>query len=228
MKNTVDIRIVSNIKEYTDAMFVRRSVFVDEQKIAPENEFDGNDFNASHVIAYVDDNPVGTMRLRYFSEFVKIERLCVLKDLRKTNVSDLIIRAGLSFCAQKGYEHAHAICKKELLGRWAKEGFSPVEGALSVEQNGMTLIPIEKKLERPEHYITIQTSPEILNLKEGEWFRQQSVRQTKELNRERQIHRFTTVKENIRKLKMANNLESMKWHPPLRCDFLDFADIKDL
>jgi len=30
-------------------------------------EFDGHDFGATHVIAYVGDEPVGTVRVRWFS-----------------------------------------------------------------------------------------------------------------------------------------------------------------
>ena len=62
----LDILIVSNEKEYAQAMAVRREVFVDELKIAENKEFDGNDFGATHILALDNGVPVGTMRIRYF------------------------------------------------------------------------------------------------------------------------------------------------------------------
>ena len=228
MSDLVDIKIVSSQTEFSDAMEVRRSVFVNEQKIDPNLEFDGNDFSATHIIAYYEDKPVGTIRLRYFKDFVKIERLCVIKEMRKTNISDLLIDSCLAFSAQKGYEYAHALCKKELLSRWAKEDFFPIDGAPCVFQNGMTLVPIEKKMSLPNKHITLQTSPEILNLKEGEWFEKAKVKQATPINRTKQIEHFADMILKIRTLKIMPCKKIINWHPPLKYDFIDIFTDKSL
>ena len=170
MINDVDIKIVTTDDEYAQMMSVRRQVFVDEHHIPENMEFDGNDHSSTHVLAVADGKPVGTMRIRYFNGFVKMERMCVLKPYRKTDVSERIMRKGMEFSAQKGYDKVYGICKKELLNRWMKDGFKPIPGAMTVEQNGMTLIPIYCDLQVPENSLTMQTPTEILNMKEGSWY----------------------------------------------------------
>ena len=221
MSDFVDIRVVSCEKEFTDAMNVRRQVFVDEQKISFDLEFDGNDFVATHIIAYYEAEPVGTVRLRYFKDFTKLERLCVIAPMRKTNISNLLIESCMMFSAEKGYEYIHALCKKELLNRWAEEKFFPIEGAPTVEQNGLTLVPIEKKMDLPDDYITSKTSPEILNLREGEWFEQLKIERSAVLDRAKQIAHFEKMTDKVRTLKLNLNAKPLNWHAPLKYDAID-------
>ena len=166
----IKIVIVSSDKEYAQAMDVRRKVFCEEYQISPNKEFDGNDFGATHILAYYNNMPIGTMRIRYFNGFVKMERMCVLSEFRKTPASEQIMQKGMIFAAQKGYEKVYGVCKKELLSRWQKNGFEPIPDAPHTEQNGMTLVPIYCKLPQVNNKITFQTDAQTLNAKEGEWF----------------------------------------------------------
>jgi len=226
MSDFIDIKVVSSSKEFDDAMSVRRQIFVDEHHIDASLEFDGNDFSATHLIAYYENEPVGTIRLRYFKDFVKLERLCVAKNMRKTNTSTLLIESSLSFCASKGFEHVHALCKQELLDRWKKAGFFPIEDTSNVEQNGMTLVPIAKKLSLPADHITLQTSSEILNLREGEWFETQKIGGQNMLDRTEQLKHFALMTSKIRTLKIAPHLPPLNWHPPLRYDVIELFEPK--
>ena len=153
----IKIVIVSSDKEYAQAMDVRRKVFCEEYQISPNKEFDGNDFGATHILAYYNNMPIGTMRIRYFNGFVKMERMCVLSEFRKTPASEQIMQKGMIFAAQKGYEKVYGVCKKELLSRWQKNGFEPIPDAPHTEQNGMTLVPIYCKLPQVNNKITFQT-----------------------------------------------------------------------
>lgn len=192
----INIVIVSNDEEYAQAMQVRREVFVEEQNISPQKEFDGNDHSATHVLAIYENKPIGTMRIRYFSNFVKMERMCVLRDFRKTDTSELIMQKGMEFVAQKGYETVYGICKKELLNRWRRDGFEKIPDTPVVEQNGMTLVPVCCKINKPDKYITIQTSADIINAKEGEWF---------DNIEENAVNRIKNLTDKVRKIKDAEN-----------------------
>jgi predicted GNAT family N-acyltransferase len=165
-----EIKIVTTDEEYAQAMSVRHRVFVEEYGIPAKKEYDGNDHCSTHLLAVVDGNPVGTMRIRYFNGFVKFERMCVLPAYRKTDCSEQIMQKGMVFAAQKGYRTIYGVCKQELLPRWKKNGFEPIADAPSVEQNGMTLVPVQCPLPDVGQRICLQTSPEILNAKEGQWF----------------------------------------------------------
>lgn len=189
----VDIKIVTTDDEYAQAMTVRRAVFVNEHHIPENMEFDGNDHSSTHVLAVADGKPVGVMRIRYFNGFVKMERMCVLPEYRKTDISERIMRKGMEFSAQKGYDKVYGICKKELLSRWMKDGFEPVPGAASVQQNGMTLIPIFCNLQVPDNALTMQTPAEILNMKEGSWVMNKSFQE-----RLHDIHNMTDAVKAMR------------------------------
>ena len=169
MTDGVEIKIVHDDEEYAQAMAVRREVFVREQGIPENKEFDGNDHGATHVLALCDGKPVGVMRIRYFNGFVKFERMCVLKNYRKSDISERIMQKGMEFAAQKGYDKVYGICKKELLNRWEKDGFAKIPGAEPTEQNGMILIPVYAQLPEVPNVLTMQTPAEVLNAREGEW-----------------------------------------------------------
>src|SRR4051794_24719610 len=60
-----------------------------------EEEFDGNDFSATHLIGYVGNEPAACLRVRYFADFAKIERLAVRREFRTTRLAVTVMRAGI-------------------------------------------------------------------------------------------------------------------------------------
>ena len=91
------------------------------------------------------------MRIRFFSDFVKFERMAVIRNFRKTNVAEDIMQYGLKYVAEKGYRQVYGMCKQELLPRWQQCGYHEIPGAERIEQNGMVLIPISLDLkENPQ------------------------------------------------------------------------------
>lgn len=75
---------------------IRRIVFQEEQGVAAELEFDGQDQEAIHLLAYYGDKPVGTTRIRQIdSQTYKIERLAVLKPFRGQKIGENLIRTAL-------------------------------------------------------------------------------------------------------------------------------------
>lgn len=199
MEENVDIKIVANAEEYAQAMELRRKVFVCEQHIPEELEFDGNDYSSTHVMALCSGKPAGVMRIRYFNGFVKFERMCVLPEYRKTDVSELIMRKAMEFSAQKGYEKVYGVCKKELLHRWQRNGFEKIEGVEPTVQNGMTLLPIIGSLPKVDEKISIYTDPVILNKPEGEWFAG-----CKSADNERRLFKLEAMRKTVQNLRNEN------------------------
>lgn len=92
---------------YQDSMVainqIRTKVFQEEQGVSAELEFDGLDPNATHLLAYLNGQAVGTARIREIDQdIVKIERLAVLPDYRKQGVGKQLMRSALSTIAQRG------------------------------------------------------------------------------------------------------------------------------
>ena len=89
---------------------IRRAVFVHEFGCTEDEEFDGNDFSATQIIARVHGQVAGTMRVRYFADFIIPERLAVLPQFRKgrygaRGVAFALGTFGFNFARMKGYRH---------------------------------------------------------------------------------------------------------------------------
>ena len=92
-----EVRIAGDDADREDAFAVRRTVFVDEQGVDEEIEYDEHDepgAAAAHFVAYDDGAPVGAARLREHEEGVgKVERVAVLAERRGEGVGRELMRA---------------------------------------------------------------------------------------------------------------------------------------
>ncbi|MGE4572230.1 MAG: GNAT family N-acetyltransferase [Candidatus Izemoplasmatales bacterium] len=80
--------VAKSQKEITEHFYVRGMVFVVEQNIDYEIEFDGLDGDCVLFTAYLDDIPVGAARL-YKN---KVGRVATLKAYRKQGVASAIMK----------------------------------------------------------------------------------------------------------------------------------------
>jgi len=80
------------------ALAIRRVVFVVEQGVSEALEFDGRDDGAEHLLALLDGEPVGTLRLRLLEDgrLGKIERVAVLRQARGRRIGHALVRAVLA------------------------------------------------------------------------------------------------------------------------------------
>lgn len=102
------------------AFQIRINVFVNEQGVPLEDELDEFDTlndSCHHILAYYQDQPVGTGRIRFVDGVGKLERICTLKDYRKFGLGKLIISGLESIAMEKG------INKFKLHGQTHAEGF---------------------------------------------------------------------------------------------------------
>jgi predicted GNAT family N-acyltransferase len=79
---------------YSDALEVRRNVFVREQQIDESEEIDEFESSATHFVLY-DENrkPVGASRLREVNGEGKVERVCILSSHRKKGLGEELMKA---------------------------------------------------------------------------------------------------------------------------------------
>ena len=87
--NEITVSMIKDIKEMEEAYAIRREVFMVEGGEPEEEQFDGNDFCAAHLLAVWKGKPVATMRLRIVSGTdggtIIWERMAILKDAREQN-----------------------------------------------------------------------------------------------------------------------------------------------
>ncbi|NBA96781.1 GNAT family N-acetyltransferase [Pseudomonas sp. R5(2019)] len=91
--NKIRVRIADWHKDNAEIRRIRDSVFIAEQSVPPELEWDADDIDAVHFLALEGDYPVGTARLLPDGQ---IGRVSVLKDWRGLKVGDALMSAVIS------------------------------------------------------------------------------------------------------------------------------------
>ena len=80
------IVIATSNEHLMDAYAVRSICFMEEKGIPARSVFDGNDFQSTHIVVYYGNEPIGTSRVRWFNNFVKIERTAFRKAYRNPRI----------------------------------------------------------------------------------------------------------------------------------------------
>ena len=105
--NQVKIAIITYAEYLAPIRAIRTKVFQEEQGIDSELEFDGLDHAATHLLAYVEGQPVGTARVRSIGDkTIKIERLAVLPEARRKGIGKKLTQKALDFAQEQDYQTA--------------------------------------------------------------------------------------------------------------------------
>ncbi|APW96568.1 GNAT family N-acetyltransferase [Halobiforma lacisalsi AJ5] len=89
----IEVRVVDG-DDLEDAFEVRHTVFVEEQDVDEELEYDEYDDDAVHFVAYDGEEPIGVARLRELEDGGgKVERVAVLKSRRGEGIGRLLMDA---------------------------------------------------------------------------------------------------------------------------------------
>jgi predicted GNAT family N-acyltransferase len=84
---TVTVRRAQGPEEIADAIALRSAVFVGEQGVPPEEDVDGRDGEALHLVAVDEDGAVvGTCRLLLDGPTLKLGRMAVAASARRQGI----------------------------------------------------------------------------------------------------------------------------------------------
>jgi len=97
----VNVKLVETPEEREDAYSVRKTVFIDEQNVPPEEEIDQYEDEAAHFVAYEGNSPIGAGRFRLVDGYGKVERICVLKEARELGAGKAIMMEIENFAKAK-------------------------------------------------------------------------------------------------------------------------------
>lgn len=92
----VTVSSIANSVDLDTAFAIRRRVFVDEQHVSPEEEYDEFEPTSTHFLARADGTPAGTARWRRTSGGVKLERFAVLPEFRGQGVGKALVQTLLN------------------------------------------------------------------------------------------------------------------------------------
>ena len=123
------IRIADWAEEKELLSAVRRQVFIVEQKVPEELEWDEFDETSTHFIASVGDKPIGTARLKADGQ---IGRMAVLESYRNHGIGSQLLQLVLSTAEDKHYPKVYLHAQVEAITFYEKHGFTP-EGDIFYE-----------------------------------------------------------------------------------------------
>jgi len=168
-RDSVSVRVVRSMEEMTRVIAIRGAVYIGEQHCPFEEEFDGNDFSATHLICHKGHEPVGCMRIRYFADFAKLERLAVRDASRNAGLAGQIVDTAIELCRKKGYRVLYAHSQKRLVNFWEKRGFVRAADAREFAFSDFDYVEVKLEAEEHPHCITLSDDPYVLIRPEGQW-----------------------------------------------------------
>jgi predicted GNAT family N-acyltransferase len=161
--------MASNPDHLAKIFALRAAVFMSEQNCPYEEEFDGNDFCATHILGLVDGHPAATLRLRYFADFAKMERLAVLPKYRRTLIPKIVVNKGIDIIRRKGYRTLYGHAQKRLLKFWGRFGLKPLQKNFPLVFSDHEYVEMFAELEPHQEAITMMSDPYVIVRPEGEW-----------------------------------------------------------
>lgn len=167
--NTV-AHIVSRLDEFVEALSVRAMVYVEDQHCPYTEEFDGNDLSATHILVRLGDEPIATMRIRWFADFAKFERICVRAAHRKGNAVRVALDAAFEITRRKGFSRALAHVEAALLPYWERTAqLKRRANRPSMVFSDREYFEVERVLEPHPEKIGLATPALVLLRPEGRW-----------------------------------------------------------
>ncbi len=163
------IKVVNGFEDMMRIAAVRAAVYIGEQACPYDEEFDGNDLAATHLLAMVNNEPAGCMRLRFFGDFAKLERLAVRKEFRTTRTAFELVRASVALCKEKGFRRIYGHAREDYLAFWQHFGFKLKENGAPFAFSDHLFVEMVDDIEPSPTALSLDDDPYRLIRPEGAW-----------------------------------------------------------
>ncbi|EGQ21746.1 GNAT family acetyltransferase [Sporosarcina newyorkensis 2681] len=101
----MQIKRITNEENLKKAFEIRKMVFVEEQNVPVEDEFDEFDIlngKCKHILVVDQEQVVGTGRIREVEGVGKLERICILPSHRQLGMGKVIVSALEEIAREQG------------------------------------------------------------------------------------------------------------------------------
>lgn len=167
--NTSSVRVARSLSDLMQVVAIRAAVYLSEQTCPYDEEFDGNDLCAMHLIGSIDEEPAACIRIRFFADFAKLERLAVRHEFRRTTLAFDMVRAGIRLSRVKGYTQIYGHAQDRLVPFWKRFGAHPKEPRRPLVFSDFSYTEMLLETERHPEALSLETDPYVLIRPEGEW-----------------------------------------------------------
>lgn len=117
----INIKTVDFNACFSDIKKIRTSVFIEEQNVPVELEWDEYDNDSIHILAYYNDKPVGTARLLTDGH---IGRMAVLKGFRHRTIGENMLKYILKLANEKSLPKIELSAQEHAVDFYKKCGFT--------------------------------------------------------------------------------------------------------
>jgi predicted GNAT family N-acyltransferase len=165
--------VARTLEDLMQVMMVRSLVYIGEQQCPYDEEYDGNDFcGATHLILRRNNEPIGTLRIRWFADFAKLERVAIRPEHRGTRATLELVREAFRIAEKKGYRKILGHAQARLLPFWGRyfKGF-PRQSRERFVFSDHDYVEIVAETTPPADALTIDSDPMELLRPEGAWDR---------------------------------------------------------
>jgi predicted GNAT family N-acyltransferase len=121
--NKIHVSVADWQKDNAEIRRIREAVFIAEQSVPPELEWDADDESAVHFLAFEGDFPIGTARLLPDGH---IGRVSVLKDWRGLRVGDALMEAVIGEAGERGLKQQMLSAQVQATAFYERLGFTIV------------------------------------------------------------------------------------------------------
>jgi predicted GNAT family N-acyltransferase len=165
----IGITVARSFEDLMRVAAIRNAVYIGEQECPYDEEYDGNDLSAVHLLAYIGNEPVGCLRLRFFANFAKFERMAIRKEFRRSRAAIQLARAGFKFCQKKGYGRILGHIQEQLVPFWSRFGFRVKPDSKRFIFSDFEYVEIVAEVEPDPDAVTADADPYVLIRPEGRW-----------------------------------------------------------
>ncbi|KAA0011256.1 GNAT family N-acetyltransferase [Billgrantia pellis] len=121
MTESIEIREGGWAELGTQASEIRRVVFIEEQQVPLEEEWDGRDEASRHFLALRNGIPLGTARLLPDGH---IGRVAVLDKARRLGIGAALMRAAIESACRLGHAQVELAAQTHAIAFYENLGFS--------------------------------------------------------------------------------------------------------
>ncbi len=124
------IRWADGPADMRGAIALREEVFCREQGVPREEEIDGRDGEASHLVALHPDGErvIGTLRLLEDGEVAKIGRVAVQRSWRRHGIASRMLDLALEAARERGCREARLAAQTDAVALYERAGFTVRSG----------------------------------------------------------------------------------------------------